>query len=218
MAVSNIEKAVLEQRRFFESGATLPIKFRIEMLRRLYNSIKLHEAEISMALYEDLGKSSFEAYMCEIGMALSEISYMIKHVRAFSKRRRVKTPLAQFKSKSYVKPTPYGNVLIMSPWNYPFLLTVDPLATAIAAGNTAIVKPSAYSKETSGIVEKIIEECFDKEYIAVVTGGRRENATLLEQKFDFVFFTGSQAVGKEVLRHTQNGGQRFGEMEVWALE
>lgn len=202
MAVTNIENVVLKQRSFFESGATLPVKFRIEMLKRLYNSIKLHESEISAALMKDLGKSSFEAYMCEIGMALSEISYMIKHTRTFAKKRRVKTPIAQFKSKSYVKPTPYGTTLIMSPWNYPLLLTIDPLATAIAAGNTAVVKPSAYSGATSAIIERIIEECFTEEYIAVVTGGRRENSALLDQKFDFVFFTGSQTVGKEVLRHT----------------
>ena len=140
--------------------------------------------------------------MCESGLALTEISYMIKNVRRFSAKKRVPTPLAQFYSKSYIQPVPYGNVLIMSPWNYPFLLAIEPLTDAIAAGNTAIVKPSAYSSETSKIVEKIISECFDMEYIAVVTGGRHENSALLEQKFDFVFFTGSQAVGKEVLRHT----------------
>jgi len=133
---------------------------------------------------------------------LSEISYILRHTKKFARRKKVYTPLAQFASSSYKQPVPYGNTLIMSPWNYPFLLTIDPLTDAIAAGNTAVVKPSAYSPATSAVIEKIITECFDPEYVAVVTGGRAENAALLEQKFDFVFFTGSQAVGKEVLRHT----------------
>ena len=164
--------------------------------------LKKYEAEIADALNEDLGKSTYESYMCETGLALSEISYMIKHTKRFSKEKRVKTPLAQFASRSYKKLSPYGNVLIMSPWNYPFMLTIDPLADAISAGNTAVVKPSAYSPATSRIVEKIVSECFEPEYVAVVTGGRAENTELLNQKFDMVFFTGSQNVGREVLRRT----------------
>ncbi len=139
--------------------------------------------------------------MCETGLVLSEISYMIRHTKKLAKRKTVHTPLAQFASHSFRQPVPYGNTLIMSPWNYPFLLTMDPLADAIAAGNTAIVKPSAYSPATGKIIEKIIKKCFSPEYVAVVTGGRAENAALLEQKFDFIFFTGSQAVGREVLHH-----------------
>lgn len=198
----NIEQTLQKQREYFLTGATLPVPFRIEMLKKLYNTIKKYEKEINEALYADLGKSEFEGFMCEIGMALSEIGYLIKHTRKLAKKRRVATPLAQFASSSYQKPCPYGNVLIMSPWNYPFMLTIDPLADAIAAGNTAIVKPSAYSPKTSEIIEKIISECFPPEYIAVVTGGRKENAELLNKRFDFVFFTGSSSVGKEVLRHT----------------
>lgn len=138
--------------------------------------------------------------MCESGLVLSEISWMLRHIRGLSRRRTVWSPLAQFPSHSYRQPVPYGNVLIMSPWNYPFLLTMDPLVDAIAAGNTAIVKPSAYSPATSRVMETILRECFPEEYVAVVTGGREENAALLDQKFDLVFFTGSQAVGREVLR------------------
>lgn len=138
--------------------------------------------------------------MCESGLVLSEISWMLRHIRCLSRRRTVWSPLAQFPSHSYRQPVPYGNVLIMSPWNYPFLLTMDPLVDAIAAGNTAIVKPSAYSPATSRVMETILRECFPEEYVAVVTGGREENAALLDQKFDLVFFTGSQAVGREVLR------------------
>ena len=202
MSNEQIRSLLEKQRAYYKSGVTIPVGFRIAQLRKLYAAVKKYETEINDALKEDLGKSHFEGFMCESGLVLSEISYMIRHTRKFAKRKTVWTPLAQFASHSFEQPVPYGNTLIMSPWNYPFLLAMDPLADAIAAGNTAIVKPSAYSPATSRIIEKIIAECFEPEYVAVVTGGRAENAALLEQKFDFVFFTGSQAVGREVLRHT----------------
>ncbi len=197
---TNIDIIIEKQRNFFSSGATLPFSFRLASLKKLKAAISENESRILSALNTDLGKSEYESYMCEIGMALSEISYMIKNLKRLIKPRRVRTPLAQFPSKSYVLPSPYGNTLIMSPWNYPFLLTIDPVATAIATGNTAVVKPSAYSPATSNVIKEILSECFDEEYIAVVTGGRAENAELLSKKFDFIFFTGSSAVGKEVLR------------------
>ncbi|MBQ4269759.1 MAG: aldehyde dehydrogenase family protein, partial [Clostridia bacterium] len=200
MNVEQIREMVEKQRKFFQSGATIPVKFRVDMLKKLYAAVKLREAEIGEALREDLGKSEYEGFMCETGMALSEISYALKRVRKWTKAKQARTPLAQFPAKSYQKPTPYGNTLIMSPWNYPFLLTIDPLVAAIAAGNTAVVKPSAYAPATGRLIEKMLTECFPREYIAVITGGRAENAALLEQKFDFIFFTGSQSVGKEVLR------------------
>lgn len=195
-----IQEILERQRRYFQSGATLPVEFRVEMLKRLREAVQSHEGEIAEALKADLGKGDFESYMCETGMVLSELSYMIRHTPRFAAKRRARTPLAQFAASSYQLPGPYGNTLIMSPWNYPFLLTIDPLAAAIAAGNTAVVKPSAYSPATSQVVRRMLESCFPPEYVAVVTGGRRENAALLEQKFDFIFFTGSQSVGKEVLR------------------
>ena len=201
MSTKNIEAILESQRKYFQSGATLSVEFRIEMLKKLYQTVKKYEAEIEEALTKDLGKSEFEGFMCEVGLVLTEISDMIKHTRKYAKEKTVWTPLAQFASRSYKKPSPYGNTLIMSPWNYPFLLTIDPLADAIAAGNTAMIKPSAYSPATSEMVKKIVEECFPQEYVAVITGGRAENAALLEQKFDFIFFTGSSTVGKEVLRH-----------------
>lgn len=200
MTNQEIANLLEKQRTYYHSGATLPIKFRIEQLKKLYNAVKLYQTEINDALKEDLGKSHYEGFMCESGFVLTEISYMIKHIKKFAKRKTVHTPLAQFHSHSYKQPIPFGNVLIMSPWNYPFLLTIDPLANALAAGNTAIVKPSAYSPATSKIVKRIIDECFLPEYVAVVEGGRAENTALLDQKFDFIFFTGSQTVGKEVLR------------------
>lgn len=202
MTTIQIQSLLKQQKTYYKSGATLPVDFRIQQLKKLYAAIKKYETEVNDALAADLGKSHYEGFMCESGLVLSEISYMIRRTKKFARKKTVYTPLAQFASHSYKQPVPYGNTLIMSPWNYPFLLTLDPLADAIAAGNTAIIKPSAYSPATGAIIEKIIKECFAPEYVAVVRGGRAENAALLEQKFDFVFFTGSQAVGKEVLRHT----------------
>ena len=195
-----IRSLLEKQRAYFKSGVTVPVKFRIGHLKKLYAVVKKYEDEICDALTADLGKSRYEGFMCEVGMVLSEISYMLGHVKRFAKRKTVWTPLAQFASRSFKQPVPYGNTLIMSPWNYPFLLTMGPLVDAVAAGNTAVVKPSAYSGATSAIIEKLLGEAFPPEYIAVVTGGRAENAALLEQKFDLIFFTGSGAVGKEVLR------------------
>lgn len=195
-----IDQILIRQSAFFKSAKTLPVNFRIEMLKKLQSTVKKYEEEINDALRRDLGKSPFEGFMCETGLVLSELSYLIRHTGKFAAQKRVRTPLAQFAAKSYEKMSPYGNVLIMSPWNYPFLLTMDPLADAIAAGNTVVLKPSAYSPATSEIVKKMVEECFPPEYVAVVTGGRKENSELLKKKFDMIFFTGSQNVGKEVLR------------------
>ena len=202
MTSEQINSLLEKQRKYYKSGATIPIRFRIEQLKKLYSTVRKYQNEVNDALTADLGKSHFEGFMCESGLVLSEISYMIKHTKRFAKRKTVATPITNFASHSFKQPMPYGNTLIMSPWNYPFLLTIDPLADAISAGNTAIVKPSAYSPATSKVIEKILTECFAPEYVAVVTGGRTENQALLEQKFDFVFFTGSQTVGKEVLRKT----------------
>ena len=199
---NNIDLILESQKQFFRSGATLSVEFRVEMLKKLYDTIKENKKEIAIALQQDLGKSEFESFMCETGMVLSEITYMIKNTAKLAAKKKVPTPLAQFPSASYRKPIPYGTVLVMSPWNYPFLLAVDPVVDAIAAGNTVVLKPSAYAPATSELVKTIIEAVFPSEYVAVVTGGRRENTTLLEKKFDMVFFTGSQRVGKEVLRHT----------------
>ena len=200
MDASRINEILSSQREYFASGETRDIRFRKNALRTLYSGIKAHEREILDALHSDLGKSDFESIMCEIGMTLSEISHMLKNVDKFSKRQRVRTPVAQFAARSFVITEPYGNVLIMSPWNYPFLLTMSPLVNAIAAGNTAIIKPSAYSENTSRVIARILGECFHEKFVAVVEGGREENAHLLNCKFDFIFFTGSQSVGRVVLK------------------
>lgn len=188
------------QRNFFKSGKTLPLKTRIDYLKKLKKVIKNKEEKILSALYDDLGKSPTEAYMCEVGLSLNEISYFLKNIKNFAKDKIVPTPITNFYSRSIIKSVPWGNVLIVSPWNYPFLLSLEPLVDAIAAGNTVVLKPSAYSPSTSKIVKEIIEETFPSEYVAVITGGREENKSLLSMKFDYIFFTGSQAVGKEVLR------------------
>lgn len=200
MTESEIKSIIEKQRAYFETGATLPVKNRLAALKKLYATVKANEKAITDALTSDLGKSAMEGFMCEAGLVMGEISYMLKHTRKFAKDAWRMTCITNFAAKSFVKSSPYGNVLIMSPWNYPFLLTMDPLVDAIAAGNTVIVKPSAYSPATSAVIAKLISEAFDPEYVAVVTGGRAENTCLLEQKFDYIFFTGSQNVGKEVLR------------------
>ncbi len=204
MKKEEISQIVKAQRDFFASGKTLDIKHRLSALSHLKKTIREKEDAIGKAIRSDLGKSAFESYMCEIGLALDEASYMLRNVKKFSKEKRVKTPLPQFASKSFTKPAPLGTVLIMSPWNYPFLLTITPLIDALAAGNTAVVKPSAYSPATSKIISEIIAEVFPPEYVTVITGGREENACLLDEKFDFIFFTGSKNVGKEVLAKAAN--------------
>lgn len=194
-----INELVETQREYFNSGATLPISFRKAALKKLKASIIAHESDINKALQEDLGKSTMETYMCETGMTLSELSYMYKHIRRWWRPKHVPTNLANFAAKSFTVRNPYGVVLVMSPWNYPFMLTMEPLIGAIACGNCCVVKPSAYSPATSAVIKLIIEECFDPNYVAVVEGGRAENQTLLDQVFDYIFFTGGVNVGKEVM-------------------
>jgi aldehyde dehydrogenase (NAD+) len=200
MTDQEIRQIIDRQKEYFQTGATLAAASRIQALKKLQSMILLYEEQIAHAIQMDLGKSGFESYMCETGLVLSEINYMIKHLAGYAKEKRVPTPLAQFHSRSFIKPSPYGTVLIMSPWNYPFLLTIDPLVDAIAAGNTVVLKPSAYSPNTSELIRKIVGKCFSPAYVAVVTGGREENTCLLNQHFDYIFFTGSQSVGREVMK------------------
>ncbi|MCM1215486.1 MAG: aldehyde dehydrogenase [Lachnospiraceae bacterium] len=200
MERSEIEALLGEQKKYFATGETLPVAARKTALKKLWNALEENEALISDALKQDLGKSPQESYMCETGLAKTEIRHLLRHVSGYARERRVRTPLVQSISRSFVKPVPYGSVLIMSPWNYPVLLSIDPLADALAAGNTVILKPSAYAPATSDVLARLIGECFPPEYVAVVTGGRKENSCLLECRFDHIFFTGSKAVGSEVMR------------------
>lgn len=195
----DISKLIQSQRVFFNSDVTKDINFRADALNKLYDAIVVNEENILEALKKDLNKSSFEGYMSEIGMVRDELRYFIKHLRKWSQPKRVLSPLAQFPSKSYIIAEPYGVVLIMAPWNYPFQLCIEPLIGAIGAGNCAIIKPSAYAPATSEVIAQILEKIYPSDYIAVVQGGRKENSELLEHKFDYIFFTGSTAVGKTVM-------------------
>lgn len=201
MTEQEIKDILQQQNHFFSSGKTIPAEFRLKQLESLKEAMIRHEADLAAALKEDLGKSRMESYMCEIGLTLSELTWMQKHLRSLMRSKRVSTPAAQFAAKSFRSPSPYGTVLIMSPWNYPVLLTLDPLIDAIAAGNTAVVKPSAYAPCTFDVMKTMIEECFPAHYVAVVDGGRAENQALLQQRFDMIFFTGGKTVGRDVLRH-----------------
>ena len=190
---------VLKQREFYKQHKTLDIIFRINALKSLKKAILAYEDRINEAIKMDVGKSNFETYMCEVGLALSELTYMEKHIRKFAKERNVYTPLSQFLSRSFEKPSPYGVVLVISPWNYPFLLSIDPLIDALAAGNTVVLKPSEFSPYTSQVIKDMIEEYFDPEYVACVLGDSEVSSKLLDSKFDYIFYTGSKRVGKIVM-------------------
>ena len=194
-----IEAIVNNQRDFFCTNATLDVELRIKYLKKLQAAITGHEQEILEALKADLGKCDMEGYMCEVGLTLAELSCQLKHIRKWTKKKHYKTELTNAIAKSYSIREPYGVVLVMSPWNYPFMLTMEPLIGALAAGNTCVVKPSAYAPATSQVIADIISETFPPEYVITVQGGREENAALLEQRFDYIFFTGGVTVGKMVM-------------------
>lgn len=194
-----IEEIAAAQREFFATDATKSVERRLKALGDLKVAILKREPELYAAMKADLNKSGFETYMTELGMVLDELRFVSKHLRGWAARRPVHTPLAQFHSRSFQIPEPYGVVLIMAPWNYPFQLSLEPLIGALAAGNCAILKPSAYAPRTSQVIADLIADCFSPEYVAVVQGGRQENQDLLKQRFDYIFFTGSVAVGKLVM-------------------
>ena len=195
----NIETLIANQRTFYQSHQTKDITFRKQALRTLRKAIRHYQKDIEEALYQDLHKSSNEAYMSEIGMVLSELTFQLRHIDEFQKPHRRKTPLVHFPSSSYVVPQPYGVVLIMAPWNYPFQLCLEPAIGAIAAGNCVVIKPSAYAPHTSHVIKEMMEAYFPQTYISVIEGGREENLKLLDQRFDYIFFTGGTQVGKLVL-------------------
>lgn len=197
--MADYKEMIKRQRAYFREGECKSIGFRIAQLTRLNAWIYKNEEAIMEALQKDLHKSRFEAYATEIGIVKEEIRYTLKHLRRWARPRRVPTPVTQFPSRSLIYPEPYGVVLIMSPWNYPFQLTIAPLVGAICAGNCAVVKPSAYSPHTSDIVARMVRELFPKKYVDVITGGRKENEALLNEHFDYIFFTGSVDVGRYVM-------------------
>lgn len=183
---------------FFNTHKTKNLKFRKQQLKLLSKNIKNHENELLDALYKDLGKSKVEAYATEIGMLLKSIKLMRKELKNWSKTKQTDTPLYLFPTKSYIKKEPYGTVLIIGPFNYPVQLVFEPLIGAIAAGNTAIVKPSELTPHVAIVIKDIIEDTFDEAYVSVVEGGIEDTQTLLSLPFDYMFFTGSEKVGKIV--------------------
>ena len=196
----DIQELVRAQRAYFLSGATRSYAFRMEQLKKLQQALRSNEALLEQAMYQDFRKAPMEVYMCETGMVLEEVRFHLKHLKGWMRERTVPTPLAQFHAKSFVSPEPYGVALIISPWNYPVQLCLNPLIGAISAGNCAVVKPSAYAAATSTAIAKLIGDTFPPEYIAAVEGGRAENQALFEEKFDYIFFTGSVEVGKTVMQ------------------
>lgn len=192
-------KIVDKQREFYNTNITNDINYRIGALSRLKETIIKNEEKINKALKEDLNKSPFESYMCETGMVLHELTYTIKNIKSWSKVKKVKSPMSQYRSKSLIIPESYGLILIISPWNYPFMLSMQPLISSIAAGNCSIIKPSEYSKNTSKVIKHIISEAFTEEYVTVIEGGVSESEKLLNEKFDYIFYTGGIEVGKIVM-------------------
>ncbi|MCJ8008195.1 aldehyde dehydrogenase [Lederbergia wuyishanensis] len=197
--MGNFKTLVDKQNKFFHSGTTKSISYRLAALQKLRNGIKAHEKQLMDALKADLNKSEFESYTSEIGIVLEEIRFIQKHLRSWSKPKRVKTPITHVGSKSYIYPEPYGVVLIIAPWNYPFQLAVAPLIGAIASGNCAIIKPSELTPKTSAVFGNMIGEIFSEEYVSVVQGGIETSEALLAEKFDYIFFTGSVSVGKIIM-------------------
>lgn len=200
MKKKDVKKIIQNQRDYYNSFATRDVKFRLKMLKKLKAAIIKNEKKICDALYEDLRKSSFESYETEIGIVLEEIGIHIKNLKKWSKPEKVSTPLAHFPSKSYIVPEPFGTVLVMAPWNYPFQLLMAPLVGAISAGNCVVLKPAHYSAKTSEIIAEMIEENFDEKYISVFLGGREVNQALLKENYDYIFFTGGAVLGKIVMQ------------------
>ncbi len=195
----DIHEIVESEKHFFRTGVTRGVDFRIDMLKKFRKAIIENDELISAALKADLNKQPFESYMCETGLLLEEINFHIKRLKKWSKIRRVKSGIGQLPGKSYICPEPYGVVLIMAPWNYPVQLCLMPLVGAISAGNCAVVKPSAYAPESSRVISKLIESAFPTGFVTAVEGGREANKALLDEPFDYIFFTGSVAVGKTVM-------------------
>ncbi|MBI0578924.1 aldehyde dehydrogenase [Neobacillus cucumis] len=197
--MKNYHELLTKQRNFFQSGKTKEISYRIQALQALGQLIRTNETEIMAALKKDLNKSEFDSYITELGIVLEEIRFSLKHVKKWAKPRKVKASLAQIGSKSYIYPEPYGVTLIISPWNYPFQLAIAPLIGAIAAGNCAVLKPSELTPDTSKLIATLISKTFPEEYITVVEGAVETSQALLNENFDYIFFTGSVSVGKVIM-------------------
>ncbi|HWO75533.1 MAG TPA: aldehyde dehydrogenase [Bacillus sp. (in: firmicutes)] len=195
----NVTNILKEHQNFFNTNQTKNIDFRLKQLEKLKEGILTYELKITNALQEDLGKHPFESYTSEIGFVLNSITHMMKHLKKWAKPKKVKTPIMLFPSKSIIMYEPYGTVLIIGPFNYPFQLLIEPLIGAIAAGNCAVLKPSEVVPNVSAVITEMIETIFDKSYIRSVQGGIETNSSLINAPFDYIFFTGSVPVGKIVM-------------------
>ena len=200
LKLEDVTRILSDHRDFFNTHKTLDINFRIQSLLKLKNSIKKYEDEIFKALKSDLNKCEFEAYSTEIGYVLSSITNTIKNINKWSKIKKVRTPIFLLPAKEYIINEPYGTVLIVGPYNYPFQLVIEPLIGAISAGNCAVIKPSELTPNVSKIVKKIISETFDENYIRCVEGGIDTNTALTSSPFDYIFFTGSPRVAKIIMK------------------
>jgi len=204
MSVLAVAEIVTKQNKFFATGKLKDLQFRKQQLKKLKSIIVKNEKAISKALYDDMRKHEFEAYMSEIGFVLKEIDYALENLSAWAKPQKVKTPLFHIKASSYIYHEAYGTALIIAPWNYPFQLLFAPLIGAIAAGNTVILKPSEVSSHTSSICAKIINDNFELEYLYLAEGGVKVTQDLLNENFDYIFYTGNTKVGKIIYQAAAN--------------
>ncbi|CAB1083137.1 Aldehyde dehydrogenase (EC [Olavius algarvensis Delta 1 endosymbiont] len=195
-----IPALIRDQKDYFSTGQTREVRFRMAQLDTLQKAVAKNRTKILDALHKDLAKSAYEGYLTEVGIVLDEIRFIKKHLPKWSKARRVRTRLIQLPGSSYIYPEPYGVSLIISPWNYPFQLVIDPLIGSMAAGNCSVIKPSEYAPHTGRVFSEIIADNFDPQYIAVVEGEADVSRTLLDEEFDYIFFTGSVAVGRAVMQ------------------
>lgn len=200
MTLDTIPQIVARQRKFFAEHTTLSIDFRLKMLRRLRKAIVEREKQLTEALYADLHKSYEEAFLTEISIVLGEIDNFLKHLPRWAAPSKRKTPLKLFPAKSQIITEPLGVALIIAPWNYPVQLLLNPLVGAIAAGCTAVLKPSPYVPHVAEVLEELVHDCFDEEYVAIVQGHRDVNTALLNERYDIIFFTGSPDLGRVVMR------------------
>jgi aldehyde dehydrogenase (NAD+) len=195
-----IETILENQRAFFATHRTKDVEFRIEQLNKLKSSIVSNESKIIDALHKDLHKSDMEAYSGEIGLVLAKIRHAVNNLRAWAKPAKVKGSITVPLAKAFVFSEPYGIVLIISPWNYPFILSMSPLICAMAAGNCAVLKPSEFSSNTSQVMQDLLDACFDREYVSVIQGDIAVAQHILQHRFDYIFYTGNGLVGKEIMK------------------
>ncbi len=197
--MQDVNEAVNKTRNFYDTGRSKDVKWRRMVLVRLRNSLKNNTKQLQDALKDDLGKSAEEAYMTEIGTILSNLNYLIRNICRLAAVRKTRQVWALFPSRGYIVPEPYGTVLVIAPWNYPLLLCVDPVIEAVAAGNTVVLKPSKMAPATSEVISKIFAEVFEEGHVSVIKGGSGVGDALLEHKFDYIFYTGSERIGKVVM-------------------